>query len=376
MGKHTPLHEEHRALGAKLVDFAGWDMPIHYGSQIDEHKAVRGSAGLFDVSHMAAVDITGPDARAFLRRLWANDVAKVDEVGKALYTCMLNERGGVVDDLIVYHLGDNWYRTVVNAATTAKDLAWMQSQADGFEVCIEHRSDLAIVAVQGPQARQHVAAVLNDELVEHAMQLKPFRACTDATRMVGRTGYTGEDGFELILPAADAVTLWRKLVAAGVTPAGLGARDTLRLEAGLNLYGQDMDEDRQPLESGLGWTVAFKPEDRDFTGRKALQAARAGADEQYKLVGLVLEDRGVMRAGQAVRAAGASDDDAEQAPGTITSGGFAPTLGRSIALARIPADCGDAVEVNMRRKWLTARVVSYPFVRKGKSTIEAQATGP
>src|SRR5699024_336436 len=242
MGKHTPLYEEHQALGAKLVDFAGWDMPIHYGSQIGEHNAVRQAAGMFDVSHMAAVDIEGPDARAFLRRLWANDVAKADETGKAIYTCMLNERGGVIDDLIVYHLGENWYRTVVNAATTDKDLAWMQNQADGFEVGIEHRPDLAIIAVQGPQARQQVAAALDDELVARAMQLKPFRACTDATRMIGRTGYTGEDGFELILPAANAVALWRKLVAAGVTPAGLGARDTLRLEAGLNLYGQDMDE--------------------------------------------------------------------------------------------------------------------------------------
>src|SRR5699024_2344982 len=271
MGKHTPLYEQHQALGAKLVDFAGWDMPIHYGSQIDEHKAVRAAAGMFDVSHMAVVDIEGVDARAFLRRLWANDVAKADEAGKAIYTCMLDERGGVGDDLIAYHLGENWYRTVANAATTDKDLAWMRRQADGFDVNIRHRSDLAIIAVQGPQARQHVANVLNDEFGERAMQSKPFRACTDATRMIGRTGYTGEDGFELIVPAVDAVTLWQALLQAGVTPAGLGARGTLRLEAGLNLYGQDMDEARHPLESGLGWTVAFKPAARAFIGREALQ---------------------------------------------------------------------------------------------------------
>lgn len=371
MGKQTPLYEQHRALGAKLVDFAGWDMPIHYGSQIDEHNAVRSGAGMFDVSHMAAVDIEGPDARAFLRRLWANDVAKADAIGKAVYTCMLNERGGVIDDLIVYHLGDNWYRTVVNAGTTDKDLAWMQAQADGYEVCIEHRSDLAIIAVQGPAARDQVAAALNDELAQRAMQLKPFRACIDATRVIGRTGYTGEDGFEVMLPATDALALWQQLAAAGVTPVGLGARDTLRLEAGLNLYGQDMDEDRNPLESGLGWTVAFKPQERDFIGRAALQAVRDGGQHD-KLVGLVLEGRGVMRAGQAVRVAGATaDDDPAQAPGVVTSGSFAPTLQRSIGLARVPADCGETVEINMRRKWLAARVVAYPFVRKGKSVIDA-----
>lgn len=372
MGKHTSLYEEHQALGAKLVDFAGWDMPVHYGSQIDEHNAVREAAGMFDVSHMAAVDIQGPDARAFLRHLWAHDVAKADAIGKALYTCMVNERGGVVDDLIVYHLGDHWYRTVANAATTDKDLAWMRNQADGFDVRIEHRSDLAIIAVQGPQARQHVADVMNDELVKRAMQLKPFRACHDTTRMLGRTGYTGEDGFELMLPAAAAPALWRKLRQAGVAPAGLGARDTLRLEAGLKLYGQDMDEDHHPLESGLGWTVAFQPSDRDFVGRRALAAIRdseAPADK-CKLVGLVLEARGVMRAGQAVRAAGSDNADAAQAPGVITSGGFAPTLARSIALARVPAEYGGAVEVNMRRKWLPARIVAYPFVRQGKPAIE------
>src|SRR5699024_1576830 len=263
MGKHTPLYKEHESLGAKLVDFAGWDMPIHYGSQIDEHKAVRATAGMFDVSHMAAVDIVGADARSFLRHLWANDVAKADTPGKAIYTCMLNTHGGVVDDLIVYHLGEHWYRTVVNAANTDKDLAWMQGQAAGHEVEIKHRSDLAIIAVQGPQARQYVADAIAADKAEPAMQLKPFRTHVADDWVIGRTGYTGEDGFELMLPADDAPALWRMSHDAGVTPAGLGARDTLRLEAGLNLYGQDMDEDRHPLESGLGWTVAFEPAERN-----------------------------------------------------------------------------------------------------------------
>lgn len=372
MGKHTPLYTEHESLGAKLVDFAGWDMPIHYGSQIDEHKAVREAAGMFDVSHMAAVDITGTEARRFLRHLWANDVAKADTIGKAVYTCMLNAHGGVIDDLIAYHLGDNWYRTVVNAATTDKDLAWMHGQAAGYDVTVTHRPDLAIVAVQGPDARQHVAAVIDADVAEKAMQLKPFRAHVADEWVIGRTGYTGEDGFELMLPAERVVPLWRALLDAGVTAAGLGARDTLRLEAGLNLYGQDMDEDCHPLESGLGWTVAFEPAERNFIGREALEAARENVTQatQNKLVGLVLEGRGVIRAGQAVRAAGDKDDNPEHAFGRVTSGGFAPTLGRSIAFARVPEHCAEMVEVNMRNRWLSARVVAYPFVRKGKPAVD------
>lgn len=372
MGHHTPLYAEHESLGAKLVDFAGWSMPIHYGSQIDEHKAVRASVGMFDVSHMGIIDITGADARAYLRRLWANDVARIDTIGTVLYTCMLKPDGGVIDDLVVYHLGDDWYRTVVNAGTTHKDLAWMQSAAEGYDVRVTHRSDLAMVAVQGPDARRHVAAAVAGETADRAAQLKSFRACVDGETMIGRTGYTGEDGFEMVLPAADAVALWRTLAEAGVTPAGLGARDTLRLEAGLNLYGQDLDEDHDPLESGLGWTVAFEPAERAFIGRDALEAVRANATRQtrYQLVGLLLEGRGIMRAGQAVRTAEDAGDDAAHAAGCITSGGFAPTLGRSIAFARVPQGCGDAVAVRVRRKWLRARIVAYPFVRKGQPAID------
>lgn len=363
MGKKTPLYSEHEALGARMVDFAGWDMPVHYGSQIDEHHAVRRAAGMFDVSHMTVVDVGGPGARDFLRRLLANDVAKTDnKPGKAIYTCMLNTSGGVIDDLIVYHLDEGAYRAVVNAATTDKDLAWMRGQAEAFDAEVTRRDDLGILAVQGPEARAIAGGVLEAELAGRARELEPFNAAVDGDRLVGRTGYTGEDGYELILPHADMVETWRSLRESGVAPCGLGARDTLRLEAGLNLYGQDMDEDRHPLESGLGWTVAWKPAGRNFIGREALEAVR-GAVER-KLVGLVLEDRGVMRAGQTLRR---PDADGE---GATTSGGYAPTLERSIALARVPADWEGAVEVEVRNRWLAARIVDYPFVRRGEIKIE------
>lgn len=368
MAKRTPLYDAHVADDAKLVDFAGWDMPIDYGSQIAEHKAVRESAGMFDVSHMAVVDISGSESRTFLRRLLANDVAKIDEDGRALYTCMLNTRGGVVDDLIVYHLGGDLYRIVVNAGTTEKDLAWIDSQARDYEVAIEHRQDLAIIAVQGPRARDLAAEVLDEDFAAAAMRLKPFRAARQGDRSAGRTGYTGEDGFELVLPGDEAVSAWKTLRDKGVAPIGLGARDTLRLEAGLNLYGQDMDEDHTPLDSGLAWTVAFEPAERDFVGRAALEHLREeGVPE--KLVGLVLEGRGVMRSHSAVRSADSSADE-KQAEGEVTSGSYAPTLSRSIGLARVPADWEERVEVYLRNKWLPARIVRYPFVRNGKSRID------
>lgn len=368
MAKRTPLYEAHVADGAKLVDFAGWEMPIDYGSQIAEHKAVRESVGMFDVSHMAVVDISGAEARTFLRWLLANDVAKIDDAGRALYTCMLNTRGGVIDDLIVYHLSGDLYRIVVNAATTEKDLAWIKSQARDYDVAINHRQDMAIIAVQGPRGRDMAAELLDEGFRQAALQLKPFQVAVENDRSVGRTGYTGEDGFELVLPAEEAVSAWKSLRDKGVAPIGLGARDTLRLEAGLNLYGQDMDEERTPLESGLAWTVAFKPEERDFVGRAALEHLRAEGVGQ-KLVGLVLEGRGVMRHETAVRAAD-SDVEEEHAEGEITSGSYAPTLSCSVALARVPADWEHSVEVCLRGKWQPARIVRYPFVRHGKSRID------
>jgi glycine cleavage system T protein (aminomethyltransferase) len=360
MLKKTALHSSHQALGAKLVDFAGWDMPIQYASQLEEHHAVRAAAGMFDVAHMCAVDLHGVRAREFLRQLLANDVAKLKVPGKALYSCMLLESGGVIDDLIVYIVADDSFRLVVNAGTTDKDLAWLRRHAPAYGVEVRQRTDLGILAVQGPQAREQVCKLLPQALAEQARALGPFSAAWEGELFVGRTGYTGEDGFELILPHAQLVQTWERLLAAGVKPCGLGARDTLRLEAGMNLYGQDMDEAVSPLECGLAWTVAWAPEDRNFIGRKALQAQREAPPR--KCVGLVLEGRGVLRAHMPVRGAGG-------ARGETTSGGFAPTLKGSIAFARVPGDAVAPYEVEIRGQWLPAREVKPPFVRNGKILV-------
>ena len=340
MTQQTPLHARHLELGARLVDFGGWDMPLQYGSQLEEHHAVRRDAGMFDVSHMRAVDLEGPRAQEFLRHLLANDVARLTAPGKALYSCMLNETGGVIDDLIVYFREPGRYRLVVNAGTADKDLAWIGRQAAGFGLAVRPRSDLAMIAVQGPHARARAAGLLPAADEAQALALEPFfgtpLGVLDGQVFVARTGYTGEDGFEIMLPAGHAVSLWDRLLGAGVRPCGLGARDTLRLEAGMNLYGNDMDETTTPLESGLAWTVALGP-GRGFVGRPALEAQRA-AGVPRKLVGLLLEDKGVLRGHQTVYAAAAGE-------GVTTSGSYAPTLERSIALARVPAATGDAVEV-------------------------------
>jgi aminomethyltransferase len=360
MLKKTALHSQHRAVGAKLVDFAGWEMPIQYASQLDEHHAVRSAAGMFDVSHMAVVDLEGARTREFLRRLLANDVAKLKSPGKALYSCMLNEAGGVIDDLIVYFLAEDWFRLVVNAGTTGKDLAWLERHAPVYGVAVRHRSDLGILAVQGPQARERVAALLPQPLAEAAQALLPFTAAWDDQGFVGRTGYTGEDGFELILPHAALTGLWTALLAAGVKPCGLGARDTLRLEAGMNLYGQDMDENVSPLECGLAWTVAWEPQERDFIGRPALETQRQAPPRRS--IGLVLEGRGVLRAHMRVRSANGQ-------LGETSSGGFAPTLKGSIALARVPAAAEGPYQVEIRGQWFPARQVQPPFVRNGKVLV-------
>ena len=357
MSKSTVLNALHREMGAKMVDFGGWDMPLHYGSQRAEHLAVRQAAGMFDVSHMRIVDLAGAGSRDWLRRLLANDVARLRTPGKALYSCMLREDGGVIDDLIVYWLGDDRYRMVVNAATTDKDLAWMRAQIAGQAVTLTPREDLAMIAVQGPLARERVWAAW-PALRAATEVLPPFHAVVWQDWMIARTGYTGEDGFELMLPAGQASAAWRSLHEVGVAPAGLGARDTLRLEAGMNLYGQDMDESVTPLETGLGWTVSLD-ESRDFIGKAAL-AARPPAQHQ---VGLLLLDRGVLRAHCAV--------DTVAGSGLVTSGTFSPTLQRSIALARVPRaiGVGETVHVQVRDKQLQAKVVSYPFVRHGQILV-------
>ncbi len=363
MPLQTPLYERHRELGARLVDFGGWDMPLQYGSQLEEHHAVRRDAGVFDVSHMRVVEVTGARARAFLQHLLANDVARLTTPGKALYSCMLNESGGVIDDLIVYHRSPTAYRLVVNAGTAEKDLAWIEAAARPSGVAIESRRDLAMLAVQGPHARAKLATLLAPDDARRALALEAFLG-TDLgapgrDAFIARTGYTGEDGFEIVLGAGEVVAFWDALLAAGVRPCGLGARDTLRLEAGMNLYGNDMDETTSPLESGLAWTVAFEPE-RDFIGRAALIGQRA-AGVPRRLVGLLLEDKGVMRGHQKVYGAAGE--------GELTSGTYSPTLERSIAFARLPAGLTGPLEVDIRGKRLKARIVKPPFVRNGRALI-------
>ncbi len=353
----TPLIDAHRRAGAKLVEFAGWELPLHYGSQIEEHHAVRRAAGMFDTSHMLALDLEGEGARAFLARALANDVGRLRQAGKALYSCMLREDGGIVDDLIVHFVRGDLFRMVVNAATADKDLAWLASLAP-TGAALRPRRDLAMIAVQGPQARERTWQAL-PALRAASEPLEPFFGAQAGAAFVSRTGYTGEDGFELLLPAAQAEDAWQRLARAGVRPCGLGARDTLRLEAGLNLYGQDMDEHTTPLECGLGWTVDLESA-RDFVGKRAL-ATQLPARAQ---LGLVLAGRGgVLRAHQRVHLA--------QSEGEITSGSFSPTLQTSIALARLPARAapGDAAEVEVRDKRLAARVVRPPFVRRGRILV-------
>ena len=275
MGRQTPLIELHRSLGARIVDFGGWDMPVQYASQIAEHHAVRRAAGVFDVSHMCIIDLTGARTREFLKYLFANDVGKLTQAGKALYGCMLNEAGGVIDDLIVYFLTEPWFRVVVNAGTRDKDLAWIRRHAQDFAVHVRERADLGMLAVQGPQARDRVAALLAADDAQTALAIAPFFGREVANWFIARTGYTGEDGFEVMLPGSEAARIWRELNALGVASCGLGARDTLRLEAGMNLYGNDMDETTHPFESGLGWSVALEPAARRFIGREALEAVKA-----------------------------------------------------------------------------------------------------
>jgi aminomethyltransferase len=366
VGRRTPLFELHQELGARIVDFGGWDMPVQYSSQISEHHAVRRTAGVFDVSHMCPIDLKGTRVRQFLQILLANDVAKLKVPGKALYSCMLNEAGGVLDDLIVYFLNESWFRLVVNAGTRDKDLVWIRSVSRRFDVEVMERTDLAILAIQGPEARAKAVTVLSASGADAAMALAPFCGREIDGWFVARTGYTGEDGFEVMLPASSAVRVWRELNAAGVASCGLGARDTLRLEAGMNLYGNDMDESTHPFESGLAWTVAMQPGERRFIGREALEEVQLAPSRQ--LVGLILEDRGVLRSHQKVLVA---DGHAEGAASTgeITSGTFSPTLERSIALARVPAGAVQQVRVDIRGKLLNARVVKPPFVRFGKSMI-------
>ena len=360
MSQQTCLFKNHQNHGGKIVDFAGWEMPINYGSQVEEHHQVRTDAGMFDVSHMTVVDLEGENVIAFLQHLLANDVAKLKSAGKALYSAMLNENGGVIDDLIVYYMSDQWFRMVVNAGTRDKDLAWINKQSAAFNVSVSERPELAMIAVQGPNAIEKALSVLPLDVSQAAAELKRFVGVASGDWFVARTGYTGEDGFEIMLPETETPAFWEALAEAGVKPIGLGARDTLRLEAGMNLYGTDMDESTSPLISNLGWTIAWQPADRNFIGRDKIEAEKAAGVKQ-KLVGLVLEGKGVLRGHMKVIC--------EAGEGEITSGTFSPSLKQAIAIARVPMDIGETCEVEVRGKLLKAKVVKPVFFREGKSCL-------
>ncbi len=360
MLQRTPLFDAHLRAGARMVDFAGWEMPLHYGSQLEEHRRVREDCGMFDVSHMRAVDVSGEDGTRFLRYLLANDVARLDAPGRALYSCMLDESGGILDDLLVYRLQGERYRLIVNAATAEADIAWLQRQAAAYDAAVTPR-DYALIAVQGPRAREVVLSMLEGDARGSAERLARFAAVEFGEFFVARTGYTGEDGFELMLPQAGAEPLWTRLREAGVAPCGLGARDTLRLEAGLNLYGQDMNRDTTPLEANLGWTVAWEPAERDFVGRAALERQREGGAPR-RLIGVVLDAKGVLRPHQTVLVDG-------RPCGELTSGSFAPTLGQAIGFARVESGAEGEFEVDIRGRRLPLRVVKPPFVRQGRPNI-------
>lgn len=361
MAQHTPLYDEHLRCAARMVDFHGWMMPLHYGSQLDEHHAVRRNAGMFDVSHMTIVDLHGSRTREFLRYLLANDVAKLTTPGKALYSGMLNASGGVIDDLIVYFLSEDFFRVVVNSATREKDLAWISRHAEPFAIDITVRDDLALIAVQGPEAQAKAQTLFTDAQRQAIAGIKPFFGVQAGELFIATTGYTGESGYEIALPREKAVGLWRQLEEMGVKPCGLGARDTLRLEAGMNLYGQEMDESISPLAANMGWTIAWQPADRNFIGRDVLENQRERGSE--RLVGLVMTEKGVLRGGQAVRF---TDAAGNQQTGVITSGTFSPTLGYSIALARVPAGIGDKAVVEIRNREMPVTVTKPLFVRAGK----------
>ncbi len=355
----TPLHASHLALGARLVDFHGWEMPLHYGSQMEEHHVVRQHAGMFDVSHMTVVDVLGAGGRQFLRKLLTNDVDILEHTGRALYSCMCNEHGGIIDDLIVYQRSPDNYRLVLNSATRTRDLAWIREKIKGFSAGLQERTELSMLAVQGPEAIKKTLTILSPAQADAISTLTSFECVDVDSWFFARTGYTGEDGLEIILPQDEIASLWALLLKAGVKPCGLAARDTLRLEAGMFLYGQDMNESTTPLESALTWTVKWQPEDRDFIGMGALLAQKQRGLKR-KLVGLILDDKGVMRTGNRVVIEGHHD-------GIITSGTYSPTLAKSIAFARVPIETENTVMVEIRNKLIPATVTKPRFVKHGKA---------
>lgn len=357
MVKQTPLHALHVKQKALMVDFAGWEMPLQYGSTIEEHHQVRNEVGMFDVSHMLALDIQGVDATAFLRFMLANDVSKLAD-GQALYACMLNPQGGIIDDLIAYRINPNYYRIVVNAGMRDSDTAWLNENAKAFKVKLEPRTDLALIAIQGKHAFENLRNIIKDHTI---LQQKPFYFLVSNDTLYAHTGYTGEPGLEIMLPATNAADFWQSLLQMGIKPIGLAARDTLRLEAGLNLYGQDMDEQHTPYESNVGWTVDLKDSNRDFIGKAALLKQKQEG-VKTKLVGVVLLESGVLRKDMLLTLG-------HNAMGKLTSGGFSPTLKKGIGFARIPFGEFKEAHVDIRGKTLPVQLIKPPFVKNGQANF-------
>jgi aminomethyltransferase len=367
--RRTPLYEAHRAAGAKLVPFAGWEMPVQYAGVIDEHRTVRAAAGLFDVSHMGEIRVRGAGAEPFLQHLTPNDVAKL-AVGRAHYSGLLTQAGTYIDDLLCYHLGEDDYLLVVNAANRDADVAWVEGRARGWNDAGQEpvevadvSDDYALIAVQGPAAPGLVQRLADRPLDEVRYYGFAAGEVAGAPALISRTGYTGEDGFELYVAPGDAAALWRRLLdegaGDGVAPAGLGARDTLRLEAAMALYGHELDRETTPLEAGLGWVV--KLDKGDFVGREALVRQKQAGVER-KLVGFEVEGRGIAREGHAVKAGGGT-------VGRVTSGTWSPTFEKALGLAYVGVDHaapGTALTLDVRGRELPARVVEIPFYRRPK----------
>ena len=352
----TPLNNAHIELGAKMVNFSHWEMPISYTSLIEEHHAVRNTAGVFDVSHMSIFDFNGGDQVAFFEKIFANDIKKISNEDKAIYGALLNEEGGILDDLIIYHANEK-FRLVSNCSTREQNRQWYEKHAVEFGVEVVERSDMGILAIQGPDALSKIQSI--DGINPQVNNLQSFGCMFDGDKLYARTGYTGEDGLEIIVPSVDINQFWDQALRLGCTPIGLGARDTLRLEAGLNLYGNDMTIENHPYESNLGWTIDMTDENRQFIGKQALLSI--DQSKSQKIVGIILRDKGVLRSGYEVIH--------DEGKGVVLSGSYSPTLQSSIGLARVDQGYKKDGKVMIRNKMLNIDFVSPRFIERGKISI-------
>ena len=349
----TPLNKSHIELGAKMVNFSNWEMPISYSSLIEEHNAVRSTVGIFDVSHMSVFDFDGDNQVAFFEKIFANDIKKIYKDNKAIYGALLNEEGGILDDLIIYH-ANNKFRLVSNCSTREQNRQWFEKHAIEFGVKVMERSDMGILAIQGPDALNKILKI--KEIDNQVNTLQSFGCMFEGDKLYARTGYTGEDGLELIVPTKDINHLWDQALELGCTPIGLGARDTLRLEAGLNLYGNDMTINNHPYESNMGWTIDMSDDSREFIGKDALLSI--DQSKSQKIVGIILQDKGILRSGYEITH--------EQGKGVVLSGSYSPTLQSSIGLARVDQGYKENGKVMIRNKLLNIDFVSPRFLEQGK----------